>query len=482
MAQQKIVMRGAMGLHLSCLNEDHLAHLQKRLTLKTRPFKEDDPPQIVQSFKIAGGRFWVPRFFDWMDFWPKIEPAGWQWVAPYLDYDLKSLFTPDPARHQPEAIEKTVAHLKKHSSGIDVLPTAIGKTFLALEIARHFQTPIAVLIPKGDMVDNWVEHCTNHLGIPPHDVGIVKEGRRDDGKPVTICSIQTLLSRDIPQSFYEQFGFVIADEVHHYGAEQWSKVVSYFPARYRLGISANPIRDDGLDPVVRWNFGKVAFAIYKRTSGQLPLVCLVRYPGEYSERQYRDWKKNKRTGKWEMGRPNSMKYAKLLMADEKRNSWLVGRIIDARLKSRKILIFAKHRAHIEILYTGFRERWAAMLAKVGTDTAEKLKNTRVSLLWGGLKDKDRRIASVADVIFTTYGFSKEATNLPHLDTVVLATPAGDPLQTVGRLRDKGDKGRQAFLVFDPYEGNPYSFKKATERTRAYRALGIEVKRVAKKTI
>lgn len=486
-------MRGGMGLLLDCLEADHLSWLQKRLTLTSRPF-QDKPTTTVRSFHIEDGYFWVPRFFDWMNLWSKITPAGWQWVAPFLDYDLKSKFTADPTKQQPEAIEALVSHLQRHSSAIGVLPTGTGKTYLALEIGRHFQTPIAVLVHKGDMIDNWIEHCETHLGIPERDVAIIKEDSYAEGKPVTICSIQTLLSRDLPDSFYEQFGFIVADEVHHYGAQQWSKVISRFPARYRLGISADPIRDDGLDPIVRWSFGKVGFGIYKPTSGETPLVCMVRYPTDHCDkvtcigkdcerhyciRKYRDWKRVQTTEgpRWQLGPANAMKYAKLLAADKERNSWLVGKIIDARAKGRRVLIFTKLREHLAALHDEFVQRWTAAMAQI--ENAPD--NTKVAKLWGGLKDRERHAAMKADVTFTTYGFSREATNLPHKDTLVLATPAGNPLQTIGRLRDKGAGDRKSFLAIDPFEGIDYSFKKAMQRRQVYWSLGIEVRRYGKQS-
>jgi len=465
------VMRGGVGIHLSCLTQDHLAYLQKRLTLRMRTYMDDAPPVIVQSFHIANDYFWVPRYFDWVDFWPKIKPAGWQWVCPHLDYDLNSRFTFDPEQRQPEAIEKIVAHLKQYSGGIGVLPTGVGKTAISLEVARQFQTPIVVLIHKGDMVDNWIEHCETHLGVPPRDVALIKGDSYAEDKPVTICSIQTLLSRDFPDHFYNQFGFVCSDEIHHYGAREWSKIIGRFPARYRLGISADPIRDDGLDPVVRWSFGKVAFGIYKPNTEQLPLVCMMRWPGEYDERKYREWKLDD-GGEWQMGRANAMKYAKLLAKDVDRNAWLVGKVIEARSKGRKILIFTRLRDHLEALHDEFVHRWTEAILQSGGDP----KTTRIAKLWGGLKKRDRQSAMTADVTFTTYGFSKESINLTHKDTLVLATPAGDMLQTVGRLRAKGDPDRKPFLVIDPFEGNEYSFKKAAERRGACISLGIEVKR------
>ena len=377
-----------------------------------------------------------------------------------------------------EAIKAMVEHLQQHSGGIAVLPTGIGKTYLSLEIGRHFKTPMVVMIHKGDMIDNWVEHCEKHLGIPHHDVGIVKENRCDEGKPVTICSVQTLLSRDFGPGFYEQFGFMIADEIHHYGAREWSKVISAFPARYRLGVSANPIRKDGLDPIVRWNFGKVGFGVYKKDAEELPLACMVRYmPGAYRDGQY--WDGEKIDGQWCLSQPNAMKYAKVLAADTERNSWLVERMIDATLKGRRFLCFSRLRDHINALHLEYEQRLAETLAAADEATRKQFGTVRAAKLWGGLKDRDRKHASTADEIFTTFGFSKEATNLPQIDTLVLATPPGDVLQTVGRLREKGAPGRKAFLLFDPYETNNYSYKKAMERRQAYASMGIEVQRLTK---
>ena len=264
---------------------------------------------------------------------------------------------------------------------------------------------------------------------------------------------------------------LLVHNCHHYGASQWSKIVSRFPARYRLGISANPIRDDGLDPIVRWNFGKVAFGIYKPVSDQLPLVCMMRWPGQYKESRYHDWRQTPGGG-WVMSRPNAMKYAKVLSTDKKRNSWLVGKIVDARSKGRRILVFTKLRDHLEALHDEFVSRWTKAILAAGGNP----KDTKVVKLWGGLKTRDRKVAMQGDVTFTTYGFSKEATNLTQKDTLVLATPAGDALQTVGRLRDKGPKDRESFLVIDPFEGGSYSFKKALERKQAYEDLGIETRR------
>jgi len=532
-----MVMRGALGLRLDVLGSDHLKWIREKLTLNSIPYK-DNEPITARAYHEENGYLWVPRYFNHLDWWPKVKT--WEWVAPPLSYPLQSNFTADPARKQPEAIEALEDHLRQFSGGIGVIPTGIGKTWMSLEVARRFNTPIGILVYSGHMIDNWVEHCEKHLGIPKSDVGLIKENRCDIGKPVTIISIQTILSRTLPDAALHQFGFIVADECltgdalittnkgqvpiadipssgassvlcydehgerwcfrrikrwlpqnrknvltlmtaegsslkctanhplltqrgwtraenlkpgdkiisparaeefdfpqrasleqasrkpqlasaislplsqppnalresiresaseaemqspgcdsfdrsrhqewttsfltitnvaidrgpgervydleieehhnfvangflvhncHHYGAAKWGKVITKFPARYRLAISADPIRDDGLDPIVRWNFGKVAFALHKRPTGELPLVCLVRYPVEYPKNKYHDWKQKVVRGrkKWVMTTPNAMKYAKLLMNDKKRNSWLVDKIIDVDIDAARDL-------------------------------------------------------------------------------------------------------------------------------------------------
>ena len=155
-----------------------------------------------------------------------------------------------------------------------------------------------------------------------------------------------------------------------------------------------------------------------------------------------------------------------------RNTWRVDKIIEARSKGRAILVFAHHREHIKSLHDEFMARWSKLESEV------QLNKTSVSLLWGGLKTKERKAAQEADITFTTHGFAREALNMPHLDTLIFATPPGNPLQPAGRLRDKGPTTRKSLLIIDPFELGDYPFKKAMSRKQSYEDLGMTVKRLS----
>ena len=171
------------------------------------------------------------------------------------------------------------------------------------------------------------------------------------------------------------------------------------------------------------------------------------------------------------------------MKDKGRNDWLVDKIMDARSKGRRILVFARHRDHIKALHDQFVRRWTGALyalADAADEGGRGRQETTTALLWGGLKPGERARALKADILFSTHGFGREALNVTHIDTLIFATPPGDPLQPAGRLRDKGDEDRRSLLILDPFESNDYSFNKAMRRKKSYGDLGMPVKRLAKK--
>lgn len=457
-------MHGAIGIENNILSPSQLSSLKTRLTVKSIPFK-NQPSTVVEAYYEYNNYIWIPRYFDKDTYWPNIQ--SWNWVCPKLDYNLQQLMTPDANRKQPEAIAALSQALNTHHATIGVLPTSAGKTMVALTTASQFKTPIGVFIYAGHMIDNWIEHAKSVLGIPEHDVGIVKENRCDIGKPLTIISVQTALSRELPPELLNSIGFIILDECHHYAARSWHRVLFKFPAKYRLGISANPTREDGLDPIIRWNFGNIGFSC-GRGKTKLPMVCLTKFDADYPKNKYFDWKKV--DDKWELDTPNSMKYDRLLKKDTARNEWLIDKIVEARAKERTILIFARHRDHVSALHNMYLKKYSELKTRI------TYPDTKILVLWGGTPEAERKAADKAHVIFTTHGYSREALNLTHIDTLIFATPPGNPLQPAGRIRDKGSSDRKPPLIVDPFETNDFSVRKANRRKTTYESLGMIVKR------
>jgi hypothetical protein len=184
--------------------------------------------------------------------------------------------------------------------------------------------------------------------------------------------------------------------------------------------------------------------------------------------------------------PDSLKYDKTLAADDQRNSFLIDELVKMRRVNRKILIFSRLKDHLKTLKEAFERRIGTVLDALVDATSsddgsgEYLDlDTNVTLLVGGLKPAQLDAAMIGDVIFCTYAFGRDAMNLPHIDTLLFATPPGKVLQPIGRLRDKGAAGRQSLLCVDPYEDVGYADRKASRREQTYLGLGIKVTRITR---
>lgn len=356
-----------------------------------------------------------------------------------------------------------------------------GKTILGYAIGQRLNTTIGVLVYNKQMVKNWIETAEWLFGLSRDEIGLVQGDRCDLGKPVTIMMVQSLLSsKPYPDELYSQFGIIVADEVNRFGAPQWNEVMKLFSARYRVGMSADPTRDDGLDKLVQWHFGQVAHKVVM--ARPKPDVVQVLFRRKYHISAYTDrWKKTP-SGE---PMPNSLKYDKLLAEDEERNLFLINEMVKMRQRKRRILVFSRLKGHLIQLKSLFEERFNVLDAIIdavdaeGPDADVIDMETSVTLLVGGLKDKALDEAMSGDVIFCTYAFGRDAMNIPHVDTLVLATPPGKVLQPIGRLRDKGPSDRCSLLCLDPYEEVSYSVNKASRRRDTYDQLGIKVIRVTR---
>lgn len=460
------IMRGEVGLLKSDVSDAQIEFLRERLTLTTKPWKGEDP-QTILCYREEDGYIWMPRHFAQGHLWRLVEQWDWTEGDSFLFRPQVSL---DPERGQVESVPAMVDHIKVNKSGVLISPTGTGKTVMACHIAAEFSRFVGWFCYAGHMVDNAAAHAKSVLGLSEDQIGFVKEGNCDLGRPFTILMIQSLLSRKYPDELYQQIGFMVADEVHRYGAAQWRKVVAQFPAKYRLGMSADPNRKDGLGPLVDWTFGAVGHEAQRVRNEDVkpPSVIALRWWKTYGTKQYCTWKKN-RAGEWTEGDPHPTKYDKVLAKDNERSNMISEEIANAAVKGRSILIFSRLVAHLKLL---------KKLTDIELESRGKIPSTGLLIGDKGTakKKKAAREAAVkAQVIFTTFAMARDALNIPKLDTTFFATPPGNALQPIGRLREKSEGiDRKPLMVIDCYENNTYSRRKFDRRQQQYAELGIEV--------
>ena len=470
-------MRGELGIPLSSLTPQQLTQIEQILTRQKRQWDEDKAPEQVVCTSFTEHHLWVPRHAN-TNRWSQVQ--SWEW-AQGDPYPFQVQIPLDPERGQTVSVPRMVDYLKRHSGGILVAPTGTGKTLCALAIGAHFQRHIGVLIYVGHMQDNWAQHAQKVLGLRDDQIGVYQEDRCDLGRPVTLISLQTVLARGVPQALQKQIGFICLDEVHRHGATRFRDAAAQFPARYRLGLSADPVRKDGLQDVVNWTVGHVGHTAPRIRTEEVkaPDVTMVYFPGvSYAEMRFHRFERGP-TG-WTMGDPDTGKYDSLLARDHVRTASIAMDIADACAKGRQILVLSSRVEHLEKLRALVRRRLDPVHPVLRLARALPYppghKHVQLATLAADMAPEARQeVQERADVIFATFVMARDALNVPRLDTLFFATPPGSPLQPIGRLREKAEGiERQPLMVVDYSESGVWPGERAKYRRNAFIRLGCSI--------
>jgi len=253
--------------------------------------------------------------------------------------------------------------------------------------------------------------------------------------------IQTLMTRTLPP--FTQFRLLIFDEAHHAPAPVFGSTLQSLNCPLTLGLTATPTRKDGLHRLIHHSLGPMAYQkVMESQCGVRVNVCT------YTCDAYLRAPPSNRVG--------SIDYATMVTKiSEDRDR--TGAIVDAILKlledpARHVLVLSHRRAHCEDIVSRMRARGFG----------------DVALYIGGMKNA----VATAKVLVATYSLVSEGFDVPRLNTLVLATPASDVQQTVGRIL-RGVQVTQP-LILDVVDQWSVCFAQAAKRRKTYAGSGFTV--------
>jgi superfamily II DNA or RNA helicase len=345
-------------------------------------------------------------------------------------------------------------------NGLICVPCGRGKTFMAIWTAMRIGKKFLIVVDKEFLMNQWKGEL--EALVPGIQVGILQEDKcqiGDElifGKPLTlpelktkckelgckvtgkreelverirtaqpdfqeremttvsydctIAMIQTLVQRDFPQGTFKDFGFTIFDECHHLGASHFSRALLKVQTKHMLGLSATPVRDDGLTKVFEWFLGKPVYWEKTREPDPQVVVRLEQFTtdnADYNEIPT-DYK----------GEPVLARLLTKIVECKERNEHIAKLIQDiAADEKRRILVLSERIGHLETL--------EALLKPSGLT---------MSYYVGGMKEEERESgAKDAKVLLASYAMASEAMNIKHLNCVVLASPRKKVEQSTGRI-------------------------------------------------
>ncbi len=139
--------------------------------------------------------------------------------------------------YQDEALGNWLA---ESSSGVVVLPTGAGKTFVAAMAIHETGLWTLAVVPTIDLLQQWRVALSAALSLPLAEIGVFGGGEKEL-KPITIITYDSaaLYPREL-----RHFGLLVFDECHHLPAPTYRLIAESAFTPLRLGLSATPERSD----------------------------------------------------------------------------------------------------------------------------------------------------------------------------------------------------------------------------------------------
>jgi len=430
-------------IHGSAVFEDS-KWLRNRLTFKS-PFEEDP----IKLYKLLpDGMLGVPRgVVKWH---PDDSVLDKRKVGYKVNFDVN--WTPRNT-NQVKFVTKSVQLLKEGENFIAQAYTGFGKTVCGSVILGDIGRKTLIVVTKEDIRDQWIKGLKMVLGLTDDEIGIIQGKKREvEDKKVVIAMIQTLYKAESKADF-ESFGLILWDEVHRLGADLFQETAWLFPAKLRLGLSATPRRRDGKDVIFLAHIGPVRV----KFEGSLYKPRVFKIGTGWSVPHYM---KNGVHIPMRHEPGKIMHVLKKMSFDADRNHRIVKLLKRAYDAGRIIILFSELKAHLQTL--------------MGYASLEGIPDDDMALYVGGLSATQRMEAQRKQVLFATYAYTSEGSDIPWLDCLFMATPRSNIEQIVGRiLREYPDKKRP--LIFDFVDFGSLVLKNySISRDRFYKKIDSDI--------
>lgn len=311
------------------------------------------------------------------------------------------------------------------------LPCGYGKTILAIAIAVHLRRRTMILVHKEFLMEQWIKRIQSF--VPAAKIGKLQQNKiQIEGKDFIVGMVQSVSGRDYPRELLQSIGLLIVDESHHMAAQFFSKAIPKIPCKYVVGLSATPRRADGLQRLLQWSMGKIAFAVTRKVE-KVAVAQIVYDQGQQKEIKTRG------------GDALKPQMLNALVTERPRNAVLLEILVKLmsynKSGKRKVIVLSDRLEHLDLLMGS---------AKIALGA----QNYSYGKYIGGMTEQQRDQSAECDMIFGTFSMASEALDIPALDTLVLASPKYDVEQAVGRIL-RPCYGKMTPLVIDIVD--PFSY-------------------------
>jgi superfamily II DNA or RNA helicase len=341
--------------------------------------------------------------------------------------------------------------------GILSLHTGGGKTVCALYIASRLKVPTLVIVHNSFLRDQWEDRVKSFL--PFARIGRIQGDKIEvEGKDVIIAMLQTISMKDIPLATFKPLGLIIVDECHHIASEVFVQALPKVTSKYMLGLSATPLRKDGLMHVAHWFLGPL---LYNSDTGakEDTDVNVEMYEYKNDDPKFNEIIYNSQ------GVMFTTLMVNKLTECEHRTRWLAEILKDILEEAphRQVLVLTDRVQHTKDLLAALPDSLREAAAILSTDVKA---------------DKRAEFCSSKTILIATYAMCKEGFDVPTLNTLLMATPRPDIDQIVGRILrvEKSARTTHPLIldIVDPQFRRQFQERNALYKKRSYKVTKMEL--------
>ena len=280
---------------------------------------------------------------------------------------------------------------------------------------------------RTQLLQQWVESLSVFLAMPPKEIGQIGGGKNKVTGKIDVATIQSLNSKGEIKSFITQYGQIIVDECHHISAFSFEKVLKHVRAKYVYGLTATPIRKDGLQPIIFMQCGHIRYKTDSKTQAKIrPFAHKI----------------IQRNTNFQSSSTKIQELYQSISNDEQRNQIIFDDVLNELENGRSPIILTERIEHLENLRNLFKGFAKNIIVLTG-NMSKKERKTEMERL-EKIPDNEERL------VIATGKYIGEGFDDPRLDTLFLTMPIawkGTLQQYVGRLH-RIHSNKEEVRVFD----------------------------------
>lgn len=349
--------------------------------------------------------------------------------------------------------EEAVLALLRYDTGVLCAPKAFGKTVTAAAVIARWKVNTLILVHRTELLKQWQERLAVFLQAGD-SIGIIGGGKHKPCGNIDIAVVQSISRHGEVEPLVRNYGQIIVDECHHIGAVSFSAILKETNARYLLGLTATPIRRDGLHSVIFMYCGAIRHTAARPKESPHNLEVLIRS-------RFTSGHLPSNVGIQDIFREIAL--------DHDRTVAIAEEAMKAFGQGRKVLVLTERTDHLDDIASVMNTLKLSPFV-----LHSRLSKKKRTMLISGLNalppDSPRILLSTGKLI-------GEGLAPPPLDTLILAMPVswkGTLQQYAGRLH-REHIGKSDVRIIDFVDtAYPVLLRMWDKRQRGYKAMGYRI--------